>query len=292
MRSRMIDRASYVPPFAIGEVMQVGSAGEVVVSERANHKVGDHVGSMAGWRGGYTETPESVRNFRRIIMRILLLLSILLLFEFLYREIDINYQSVFAKDANDIVREQIKKGNAVNALDKDGDTPLHKFATFCNPNFVRALIDAGADVDKLNKYGVPPIYNAIRKNCFQVTVILIDEKANVRWKDKDSGNNLLHYASVLATEQEIRMLIQAGTDVNGLNNRGNSPIRTLLNWKNVSQHFRNERVKFLQQFGAKDIYLRLPDTDQNTKSAPIESKKTVPHKKKRDRKTRKNQQEP
>ena len=34
----MIDRASYVPPFAIGEVMQGGSAGEVVASERANQK--------------------------------------------------------------------------------------------------------------------------------------------------------------------------------------------------------------------------------------------------------------
>ena len=60
MRGRMIDRASYVPPFAIGEVMQGGAVGEVVASENENFKVGDHVQSMAGWRGGYTATPESV----------------------------------------------------------------------------------------------------------------------------------------------------------------------------------------------------------------------------------------
>ncbi len=60
MRGRMIDRASYVPPFAIGEVMQGGAVGEVVASEHENYKEGDYVQSMAGWRGGYTATPESV----------------------------------------------------------------------------------------------------------------------------------------------------------------------------------------------------------------------------------------
>lgn len=60
MRGRMIDRASYVPPFAIGEVMQGGAVGEVVASEHEGYNAGDHVQSMAGWRGGYTATPESV----------------------------------------------------------------------------------------------------------------------------------------------------------------------------------------------------------------------------------------
>lgn len=60
MRGRMIDRASYVPPFAIGEVMQGGAVGEVVASEHEGYNVGDYVQSMAGWRGGYTAKPESV----------------------------------------------------------------------------------------------------------------------------------------------------------------------------------------------------------------------------------------
>ena len=45
----MIDRASYVPPFAIGKVMQGGSVGEVVASENENYNVGDHVQSMASY---------------------------------------------------------------------------------------------------------------------------------------------------------------------------------------------------------------------------------------------------
>ena len=56
----VIDHASCVPTIAIGEVMQDGAAGEVVVSENENYKVGDHVQSMAGWRGGYTATSKSV----------------------------------------------------------------------------------------------------------------------------------------------------------------------------------------------------------------------------------------
>ena len=55
-----IDRASCVPPFAIGEVTQGVAVGEVVASEDENYKVSDHVQSMTGWRGGYTATSKSV----------------------------------------------------------------------------------------------------------------------------------------------------------------------------------------------------------------------------------------
>lgn len=52
MRGRMTpDRASYVPPFALGEVMDGGSVGEVVESKGGPFAVGDHVSGMTGgWR--------------------------------------------------------------------------------------------------------------------------------------------------------------------------------------------------------------------------------------------------
>ncbi|MGE0044479.1 MAG: NADP-dependent oxidoreductase [Hyphomonadaceae bacterium] len=53
MRGRMIDRQSYVPPFAIGEALQGGAVGEVVHSNDPKLQKGDLVESMFGWREGF-----------------------------------------------------------------------------------------------------------------------------------------------------------------------------------------------------------------------------------------------
>ncbi len=50
MRGRMIDRKSYVPPFALGEVLQGGAVGEVIASQHDQFKVGDVVLHGWGWR--------------------------------------------------------------------------------------------------------------------------------------------------------------------------------------------------------------------------------------------------
>jgi NADPH-dependent curcumin reductase CurA len=50
MRGRMVDRASYVPPFKIGAPLEGGAAGRVVASNSDRLKPGDYVSSMLGWR--------------------------------------------------------------------------------------------------------------------------------------------------------------------------------------------------------------------------------------------------
>ena len=59
MRGRMIDRKSYVPPFAVGEVLQGGAVGEVVASNHPDYAPGDKVSSMLGWREAFTSSPEA-----------------------------------------------------------------------------------------------------------------------------------------------------------------------------------------------------------------------------------------
>ena len=53
MRGRMMDRESYVPPFALGAVMQGGAVGEVIASNAAGLAPGDKVQSMNGWREAF-----------------------------------------------------------------------------------------------------------------------------------------------------------------------------------------------------------------------------------------------
>ncbi len=53
MRGRMVDRKSYVPPFAIGEALTGGAIGRVVQSNDPALAEGDHVESFFGWRDAF-----------------------------------------------------------------------------------------------------------------------------------------------------------------------------------------------------------------------------------------------
>ncbi len=61
MRGRMIDRKSYVEPFAIGKVMDAGAVGEVVESNNPAFPVGSKVAHMSGWREFFISTGESLQ---------------------------------------------------------------------------------------------------------------------------------------------------------------------------------------------------------------------------------------
>jgi NADPH-dependent curcumin reductase CurA len=62
MRGRMYDRASYVPPFQIGEALQGGAVGEVVASNSPDVKVGDLVQTMLGWREVFNAPAAAVQK--------------------------------------------------------------------------------------------------------------------------------------------------------------------------------------------------------------------------------------
>jgi len=62
MRGRMIDRKSYIAPFAIGEALEGGAIGEVIESRHPDFPVGSKVSSMLGWRSHYvTDGSEHTR---------------------------------------------------------------------------------------------------------------------------------------------------------------------------------------------------------------------------------------
>lgn len=62
MRSRMNDRKSYVPPFALNEVISGGVVGEVLESRAPNFQAGDIVTGMLGWRLFQVAKAEELRK--------------------------------------------------------------------------------------------------------------------------------------------------------------------------------------------------------------------------------------
>jgi NADPH-dependent curcumin reductase CurA len=63
MRPRMNDEKSYIPPFALGAVLQGAAIGEVTVSNDPSLKAGDLVRSFFGWREGFNAPAREVQKF-------------------------------------------------------------------------------------------------------------------------------------------------------------------------------------------------------------------------------------
>ena len=62
MRGRMIDRASYIPPFQLGQPLQGGAIGEVTAARDPGFKRGDLVSSMLGWREAFNAPAASLQK--------------------------------------------------------------------------------------------------------------------------------------------------------------------------------------------------------------------------------------
>jgi len=61
MRGRMNEGPSYVPPFALGEVLSGAAVGEIVESRDREFKPGDTVASNFGWRDYFVASPEQLQ---------------------------------------------------------------------------------------------------------------------------------------------------------------------------------------------------------------------------------------
>jgi len=66
LRGQMVDRASYVAPMQLGDVMRGGSAGVVVKSNNARFKVGDRVKGSGGWQDYFVTGNDDVLSLSKL----------------------------------------------------------------------------------------------------------------------------------------------------------------------------------------------------------------------------------
>jgi cytohesin len=90
----------------------------------------------------------------------------------------------------EIVRALIDAGADVNKVRDNGMTPLFAAAYKGHGDIVRALIDAGADVNKARDDGATPLFAAAQQGHVEIVRALIDAGADVN-KARDVGETLL-----------------------------------------------------------------------------------------------------
>ena len=126
------------------------------------------------------------------------------------------------KLSEEITQILIKAGADVNAVDKNGRTPIRMAARYGNVAMVSVLIKAGADVNAADKNGRTPIRMATGYGYKVVVSMLIKAGADVNAADR-YGSTPLHLAAEKGHKKVALLLVNAGADVNATDKFGRMP---------------------------------------------------------------------
>ncbi len=159
--------------------------------------------------------------------------------------------------------DQKPSGDAAQAMDVDGTTPLH-WAVYRNDvEAVKRLIKAGADVNASNDYGAMPLTEAAVAGNVEVIRRLLDAGADVNAANAD-GQTALMIIARSANVAAAKLLIARGADVNL---REAWRQQTALMW--AAAEAQPEMVRLLVAHGAEvDARSRVNDWERQVTAEP------------------------
>ncbi|MDH5656751.1 MAG: ankyrin repeat domain-containing protein [Spirochaetia bacterium] len=156
----------------------------------------------------------------------------------------------------DIARMLIGSGAKVDERDMEGTTALLRATYYGNLDMVRLLLSAGASARVIANDGTSPLMNSTRWRSHPwrpLTRLMIDAGVdpNVRSRQKGfEGWTALMNACVLGDLEILKMLINAGADVNAENSAGGTPLYITMLYNH------DEAARILMERGADEIASR------------------------------------
>jgi len=177
------------------------------------------------------------------------------------------HKAVMQFYAPEIVDTLIQAGAPVNAQNANGDTPLILCARTEHYEYAKSLIDAKADIFKMNQAGENALRIALSKGYKAVDNIVLP--SNVNQSDDNSNSVLMTAVSLKAPADVLKLILSKGADPNARNKAQDSALHIA-----VRQNFAEQGVVLLDanadifQYNAKQenpLFLAL-----TAKPAPLE----------------------
>jgi hypothetical protein len=150
------------------------------------------------------------------------------------------------------VKSLVARGADINALDRQGWTPLSTAIRRQRKEIAKYLIAQGADVTIPDRGGMTPLHMAAFKGDVELVGLLIEKGADVNVKDKTSVTPL-HFAAEYGWKDVVEFLLAKGADVNLQSSRGDNAL------SKARRRRHQEVVDLLLQHGAKEPVVALPD---------------------------------
>lgn len=153
---------------------------------------------------------------------------------------------VIAATENDLakVKELIAAGVDVNRRDENTETTaLEKAVEHGNRQMVRALLDAGAEINARNSYGATALMMLDEDATEELVWDLVAAGAKINLRDTE-GDTALILVAARGHSELVRALINAGARVNARNKNGETPLMKAAESGDL------ESVKLLIDFGA------------------------------------------
>lgn len=122
------------------------------------------------------------------------------------------------------VEKLLARGADANVLDRGIDsTALAQAVAHANLKMVKALLDAGADINAEDRAGRTALMTLDEDATPDLVRALLDAGAEVKVRD-DDGNSALAHAAARSTAEVVRRLLDAGAKINMRNDEGRTAL--------------------------------------------------------------------
>lgn len=130
----------------------------------------------------------------------------------------------------------------VSQTDNSGNTALSLSSKISCPALVEMLLSYGAEPSNHSSTEIPLI-NAVKSICTASIRHLISHDANIDVKD-ESGDTALHHAVRTEKVDIVKLLLEAGADVNAVNTLQQSPLHLAIHHskKQINTSLRIEKA--------------------------------------------------
>jgi ankyrin repeat protein len=127
-----------------------------------------------------------------------------------------------------VVRALLDAGADVNQVEGGGATAIYWAAFQGDTEIIKLLLEKGADPDIAKKDGYTPLLIAKGRGQNQAMILLLNRGADVNKAD-NKGRTLLNWASSTGNSKWVNFFLKKGADVNQKDNKGNTAISLAAN---------------------------------------------------------------
>ncbi len=147
----------------------------------------------------------------------------------------------------EVAQVLLERGADANAEDAGEQTPLHRAQTV---EIARLLIEHGAEIDAPARHGVTPPMTAVSAGRTDCVELLLEHGTDPNAKDAMNGKAALHRVALRQDPRIAEALLEHGAQINGTDNRGNTPLKVLLRYNGFDSYEDREATeKVLREWG-------------------------------------------